>query len=150
MGVPQRTKGAVMELVFEKREKKAPISKAAVKSPKDSFISALQRQLIAFKQIENEGKEKATDLAGKNIRPLWYIDNADGQVCFSLRYGVKELIINGGNVLKIGDIGDVGDAIDALIEAAAEGQFDNELQKASDVLKADRAAARKKNLEKAA
>ncbi len=71
-----------MELVFEKREKKAPVSKAVVKSPKDSFVSALQRQLIAFKQIENEGKEKATDLAGKNIRPLWYTDRFDGEVCY--------------------------------------------------------------------
>ena len=150
MEVAPRMKGMVMELVFEKREKKASVSKAAAKSPKDSFVSALQRQLIAFKQIENEGKEKATDLAGKNIRPLWYTDRSDGEVCFSLRYGVKELIINGGNVLKIGEIGDVGDSIDALIEAAAEGQFDKELQKASDTLKAERAAAREKNLEKAA
>ena len=150
MRVPQRTKGAVMELVFEKREKKAPVSKAAVKSPKDSFVSALQRQLIAFKQIENEGKEKATDLAGKNIRPLWYTDRSDGQVCFSLRYGVKELIINGGNVLRVGNMKDVPDVINALIDAAKEGTFDKELQKVSDILKADRAAARKKNLEKAA
>ena len=133
-----------MELVFEKREKKAPVSRAVQKSPKDSFINALQRQLIAFKQIENEGKEKATDLAGKNIRPLWYTDRSDGEVCFSLRYGVKELIINGGNVLKIGEIGDVEDAIEALIVAAAEGQFDKELQKASDTLKAERAAAKAK------
>ena len=134
----------MVELVFEKREKKAPVSRAVAKSPKDSFISALQRQLIAFKQIENEGKEKATDLAGKNIRPLWYTDRSDGQVCFSLRYGVKELIINGGNVLKIGEIGDVGDTIDALIEAAAEGQFDKELEKASDIIKSERAAAKAK------
>ena len=49
-------------------------------------------------------------------------------------------------MLKIGEIGDVGDAIDALIKAAAEGQFDKELQKASDTLKADRAAAREKKL----
>ena len=150
MGVPQRTKGAVMELVFEKREKKVPVSKAAPKSPKDSFIKALQRQLIAFKQIEKEGKEKATDLAGKNIRPLWYTDMSDGEVCFSLRYGVKELIINGGNVLKIGEIGDVGDTIDALIEAAAKGKFDKELQKVSDVIKAERSAAREKKLAEAA
>ena len=133
-----------MELVFEKREKKAPVSKATPKSPRDSFISALKRQLIAFKQIEKEGKEKATDLAGKNIRPLWYTDKSDGEVCFSLRYGVKELIINGGNVLKIGEIGDVEDAIEALIVAAAEGKFDKELQKASDTLKAERAAAKDK------
>jgi hypothetical protein len=133
-----------MELVFEKREKKAPVSRAAGKSPKDSFISALKRQLIAFKQIENEGKEKATDLAGKNIRPLWYTDRSDGEVCFGLRFGVKELTINGGNVLRVGKMKDVPGVINALIEAAAEGQFDKELQKASDTLKAERAAAKAK------
>ena len=144
MGVPQRTKGAVMELVFESRVKAAPVSRAVTKLPRDSFINALNRQKMAYDQIVKKGKDVAIDAANKYIRPLWYTDKADGQVCFSLRYGVKELIINGGNVLKIGEIGDVGDAIDALIEAAAEGQFDKELQKVSDILKAERAAAKAK------
>ena len=44
----------------------------------------------------------------------------------------------------VGNIKDVPDVINALIEAAAEGQFDKELQKLSDVIKAERAAAKAK------
>ncbi len=143
MGVPQRTKGAVMELVFEKREKKAP-SRQAAALPKTAFINSLQRQKLAFQQIVTEGQKTAIDGNKKNIRPLWYVDASDGAVCFTLRYGVRELMLKGGNVLKIEKLGKLPEVLDTLIEQAAKGTYDTELQKAADAIKADRAAAKAK------
>ena len=143
MEVPQRTKGTVMELVFEKREKKAP-SRQAAALPRTSFINSLMRQKLAFQQIVTEGKAKAIDANQKNIRPLWYTDSDDGVVCLTLRYGVRELELNGGNVLRIGKLGKVPDFLDALIEEAAKGTYDDELQKIANILKAERAAAKAK------
>lgn len=130
-----------MKLVFEKREVKVK-SHQKVRTPKYMFVNSLMRQKLAFHQIVTEGKKNALDEKNKNIRPLWYLDPADGIVRLRLKYGVRELIINEGNVLRIGKLGAVPDFLDSLIAEASKGTFDVELQKVADALKSDRAAAK--------
>ncbi len=133
-----------MELKFEKREKIAAPSRNAAAIPKTVFINSLRRQGLAYKQLVQEGKEKAVDNKGKTIRQLWGIDPSDGKMVFWLRYGVRELFIDGGNSIPLKDEKQVPDCILSLIEAAQEGTFDKDLQKSADAIKADRAAAKAK------
>jgi len=121
-----------MELVFEKRT--AAPSRIAAAVPKTVFINSLRRQGLAYKQLVQEGKAAAIDNKGKTIRPLWGIDPSDGKMVFWLRYGVRELFIDGGNSIPLKDEKQVPDCILSLIEAAQEGYL-SFLQFFTDILK---------------
>ena len=67
----------------------------------------------------------------KRLKPWWFV-NADGKVCFSVRYGSHVLELAKGKMsVQVDSAADLVKAIEQLKQAAEEGELDLQIERAS-------------------
>lgn len=128
-----------------------PLHQPPIVQRRNKLIGKLweQEQLVKAK-LENTSfsvKKHKTfkDLAGnsrrievdKRLKPWWFHD-VDGQLCFCIRYGAKQLEIKPGrSTIAVKDFNDLLNAIKILKAEVAKGSFDTAIDNASGVLRAN-------------
>ena len=67
----------------------------------------------------------------KRLKPWWFV-NADGKVCFSVRYGSHVLELAKGKMsVQVDSAADLVKAIEQLKQAVEEGELDLQIERAS-------------------
>lgn len=128
-----------------------PLHQPPIVQRRNKLIGKLweQEQLVKAR-LENTAfsikKHKTVkDLAGnsrrievdKRLKPWWFQD-IDGQLCFCVRYGAKQLEIKPGrSTIAVKDFAELLTTLALIKDAVAKGSLDAAIDKASGALKAN-------------
>ena len=83
-----------------------------------------------------EGNSKHIEV-NKRLKPWWFQD-IDGQLCFCIRYGAKQLEIKPGrSTIAVKDFAELLTTLALIKDAVAKGSLDASIDKASGALKAN-------------
>jgi len=86
--------------------------------------------------IDLDGNRKRIEV-DKRLKPWWFQDH-DGQLCFSMRYGAKQLEIKPGrSTIAVKDFDELLSTLALIKSAVAKGSLDAAIDLASGALKAN-------------
>lgn len=87
-----------------------------------------------FKDLDGNRRRIEVD---KRLKPWWFQD-IDGQLCFSVRYGAKQLEIKPGrSTIAVRDFEELLSTLGLIKSAVAKGSLDGAIDQASGALKAN-------------
>lgn len=104
-----------------------------VKARLDNTAFAVKKHKTV-KDLEGNRRRIEVD---KRLKPWWFQDH-DGQLCFCIRYGAKQLEIKPGrSTIAVKDFAELLTTLALLKDAVARGSLDEAIDKASGAFKAN-------------
>ena len=92
------------------------------------------RKHKTVKDFEGNSRRIEVD---KRLKPWWFVD-IDGQLCFAIRYGAKQLELKPGkSTIAVKDFDELLSALGLIKDAVTKGSLDSAIEKASGALKAN-------------